>query len=105
VPREIRRRQVRRKNIPLILVPIVSAILFLRPTSSEKFLARPGYRVTPYIRVNAPLVALTRVRIVDGTGAAPALNSTVIFSHGKIQSISGSDSTRWRVRPRSRPDP
>jgi imidazolonepropionase-like amidohydrolase len=84
---------MRRKNIPLILVAIVSAILFLRPTLPEKFPAWPGYRVTPYIRVNAPLVALTHVRIVDGTGATPVPNSTVIFSHGKIQFISGSDST------------
>jgi imidazolonepropionase-like amidohydrolase len=84
---------MQRKNIPLILVVIVAAFLFLRPTLSEKFPAWPGYRIAPYIRVKDPIVALTHVRIIDGTGAAPLQNSTMILSHGKIQSISGSNST------------
>lgn len=33
--------------------------------------AWPGYGVKTYIRVSAPLVALTHVRVIDGTGSAP----------------------------------
>jgi imidazolonepropionase-like amidohydrolase len=84
---------MRRKNIPLILVVVVAAILFLRPTLSEKFPASPGYRVAPYVPVKALLVALTHVRIVDGTGTAPLQDSTVILSHGRIQSINNSETT------------
>jgi hypothetical protein len=80
---------MRRKNIPLILVVIVAAFLFLRPTLSEKLPAWPGYRVAPYVRVKAPLVALTHVRVIDGTGAAhfrmPLLYSrTAKFSRSAV---------------------
>jgi imidazolonepropionase-like amidohydrolase len=84
---------MRRKNIPLILVLVVAVLLFLRPTLSEKFPAWPGYRTAPYISVKSPLVALTHIRVVDGTGAAALQNATVILSHGKIQSVGSSDST------------
>jgi imidazolonepropionase-like amidohydrolase len=84
---------MRPKNLPLILVVIVAAFLFLRPTLSEKLPAWPGYRAAPYIRVKAPLIALIHVRVIDGTGAAPVPNSTVILSHGRIQSIVSSETT------------
>ena len=40
-----------------------------------------------FIRVEAPVVALTHVRVIDGTGAAPREDQTVVVSGGKIQSI------------------
>jgi len=46
-----------------------------------------GYSVKAYIRVNAPVVALTHVRVIDGTGAAPLEDSTVILSGGRIQAV------------------
>lgn len=38
-----------------------------------------------YVRVPGPLVALTHVRVIDGTGATPKDDQTVIISGGKIQ--------------------
>jgi hypothetical protein len=73
---------MRRENISLILVVTVAAFLFLRPTLPEKFPAWPGYRFAPYIRAKSPLVALIHVRVIDGTGAAPFQNFTVILSRG-----------------------
>ena len=49
--------------------------------------AWPGYSVKAYIRVNAPVVALTHVRVIDGTGAAPLEDFTVILSGGRIQAV------------------
>jgi imidazolonepropionase-like amidohydrolase len=40
-----------------------------------------------FIRVEAPVVALTHVRVIDGTGAAPREAQTVVISGGKIQSV------------------
>jgi imidazolonepropionase-like amidohydrolase len=40
-----------------------------------------------FIRVEAPLIALTHVRVIDGTGAEPRDDQTIIISAGKIQSI------------------
>ena len=40
-----------------------------------------------FIRVEAPVIALTHVRVVDGTGAAPRDDQTIVIADGKIQSI------------------
>ena len=40
-----------------------------------------------FIRVEAPVVALLHVRLIDGTGAAPRNDQTIIIADGKIQSI------------------
>jgi imidazolonepropionase-like amidohydrolase len=42
----------------------------------------PG--VKPFVSVDAPVIALTHVRVVDGTGAAAVENQTVVIDHGKI---------------------
>jgi imidazolonepropionase-like amidohydrolase len=43
-----------------------------------------------FVRVEAPTVALTHVRVIDGTGAAPRENQTIVISGGKIRSIEAS---------------
>jgi imidazolonepropionase-like amidohydrolase len=43
-----------------------------------------------FIRVEAPLIALTHVRVIDGTGAAPLDDQTIVIAEGKIQSIAPS---------------
>jgi imidazolonepropionase-like amidohydrolase len=43
-----------------------------------------------FIRVEAPMVVLTHVRVIDGTGAAPREDQTIVISGGKIQSIEAS---------------
>lgn len=48
--------------------------------------------VMQYVRVLAPVVALEHVRVIDGTGAAPAENQTIIIAHGKIESVGAADS-------------
>ena len=46
-----------------------------------------------FIRVEAPVIALTHVRVVDGTGAAPLEDQTIVISNGKIQSIGANATT------------
>ena len=43
-----------------------------------------------FIRVEAPVVALAHVRVIDGTGAAASDDQTIIIADGKIQSIAPS---------------
>ncbi len=45
----------------------------------------PG--VQAFVKVNAPMVALTHVRVIDGTGAAALEDQTVILSKRKIESV------------------
>jgi imidazolonepropionase-like amidohydrolase len=47
----------------------------------------PGAAVRPYVAVSAPVVALTHVRVIDGSGAAAAEDQTVVIANGTIASI------------------
>lgn len=40
-----------------------------------------------FVRVEAPVIALIGVRVIDGTGAPPLQNQTIIIADGKIKSI------------------
>ena len=40
-----------------------------------------------FIRTEAPIIALTHVRVIDGTGAPAKDDQTVVISDGKIQSV------------------
>ncbi|HEV3469447.1 MAG TPA: amidohydrolase family protein [Pyrinomonadaceae bacterium] len=40
-----------------------------------------------FVRVEAPTVVLTHVRVIDGTGAAPLEDQTIVISGGKIVSV------------------
>lgn len=44
--------------------------------------------VRGFVKVDAPVVALTRVRVIDGTGAAAREDQTVVISKKRIESVS-----------------
>jgi imidazolonepropionase-like amidohydrolase len=48
--------------------------------------------VQAFVKINAPVVALTHVRVIDGTGAAAREDQTVVLSKGKIESVSDASS-------------
>ena len=49
--------------------------------------ATPGPDVSKFLVISAPRVALRHVRIIDGTGAAPSTDQTVILVDGRIAVI------------------
>src|SRR5436190_10326431 len=49
--------------------------------------------VKSFVRVDAPLVALEHVRVIDGTGAPPAEDQTVVIQNGRIRALGSSAST------------
>ncbi len=51
-------------------------------------------QVKSFVKVDAPVVALTHVRVIDGTGAAAREDQTLVVSKGKIESISDSAAAR-----------
>jgi enamidase len=53
---------------------------------------QPQNPLAPYIKVNAPVVALTHVRVIDGTGAPPRDNQTLVVRDGTIASVGAADS-------------
>jgi imidazolonepropionase-like amidohydrolase len=48
---------------------------------------QPGPAVQPYVSIGARVVALTHVRVIDGTGAPARDNQTVVIEGGKIAAI------------------
>src|SRR5580704_12313355 len=43
-----------------------------------------GNPLRQFIKTDAPVIALTHVKIIDGTGAAPSDDQTIVISAGKI---------------------
>ena len=52
-----------------------------------------------FIRTEAPVIMLTHVRVIDGTGAAPREDQTIVISDGKIQSIEPSAKVQQTTDP------
>jgi imidazolonepropionase-like amidohydrolase len=58
--------------------------------------ARPAITdaVRPFVSVDAPVIALTHVTVIDGTGAAPRLDQTVVIDGTRIAAVGPSATTR-----------
>jgi imidazolonepropionase-like amidohydrolase len=46
-----------------------------------------------FVSVDAPLIALTHARVIDGTGAPARPDQTVVISNGKIQAVGAAQTT------------
>ena len=47
-----------------------------------------------YVSVSEPVVALTNVTVIDGTGAAPKPNQTVVIQNGRIAEVGAASSVK-----------
>jgi imidazolonepropionase-like amidohydrolase len=63
--------------------PALAWCLAALPASAAE---RPAL-VRPFIAVDAPTLALTHVRVIDGTGAPPAADQTVLVANGRIEAV------------------
>ena len=52
--------------------------------------------VRAFVKEDAPVIALTHVRVIDGTGAAPRADQTVVIADGKIIALGDAPSTKIR---------
>src|SRR5262245_30599872 len=76
------RRPTFRTPLTLLAVAAATAVVFTQPKFSDA--------VRGFIKVDAPVVALTNVRVIDGTGAAARAGQTVVISNGAITAIGDS---------------
>ncbi len=51
--------------------------------------AEPGEAVAPFVQVRSKTIVLRHVRVIDGTGAQPLEDRTVIIENGRIMAIGG----------------
>ena len=66
---------------------ITTALFLLFIISIVGLAQGPNADRQQFIRAEAPVVALTHVRVIDGTGAAPLEDQTIVISDGKITAI------------------
>src|ERR1039458_6761784 len=71
---------------------LVVAILLMLACSVALVAQALSPQVRGFVKVDAPMIALTHVRVIDGTGAAAREDQTVVISKGKIESVSDSAS-------------
>ncbi len=69
------------RNVSLILFCCLIAVA-LSPAQTL------SQQVKAFVKVDARTVALTHVRVIDGTGAPAREDQTIILNHGKIESVS-----------------
>lgn len=65
-----------RNKLALLLILSIASTTFAQTPERQQF-----------IRTEAPVIALTHVRVIDGTGAPAKENQTIVISDGKIQSV------------------
>ena len=69
-----------RHQRPLLLVSCAFALVTVVP-------AHPQSPLADLIRENAPVIAITHVSVIDGTGAPAEADQTVLLRDGKIDSV------------------
>src|SRR5712692_110783 len=67
---------------------IASCLLTMNLVSGQTI----SLQVHQFVKVDAPVVALTHVRVIDGTGASARDDQTIILSKGKIESVADAGS-------------
>ena len=70
----------------MLLSLIFSAAPQLRAQTADSL--APGVR--EFVKVSAPVIALTHARVIDGTGSPARNDQTIIISGGEIQSVGDS---------------
>ncbi len=72
-----------RRFIPTALL----LLLWIIPTEAAAQATDLSEDVLEYVAVDAHVVALTHVRVVDGTGSAPTEDQTIILQNGQISAV------------------
>ena len=81
-------------RLPLRFIPagglLAAALAFAAPAVAQEA-ARPAPKLSDavrvYVTVDSPVVALTHVRVVDGTGAPAAEDQTIVIENGVIGDV------------------
>lgn len=68
-------------------IALIIALGSLPGIAGAQAQAGPSTQVRQVVAVPEPVVAITHVRVVDGTGAAPMEDQTIVLSNGKIQAV------------------
>jgi hypothetical protein len=62
----------------------LAAILLFAASSANAQQVAPASK---FIRENAPVIAVTHVQLIDGSGAPAQADQTIVMDHGKIVAV------------------
>jgi imidazolonepropionase-like amidohydrolase len=68
-------------------MPQIRSWLSLALGLSSTLAAQQPNAVKEYVTVSDPVIVLTNATVIDGTGAAPAKNETIVIQNGKIAQV------------------
>ena len=74
-----------------IALPVIAASV-LATAASAQSVASMSKTTRDFVTVSEPVVALTNATIIDGTGAAPKANQTIVIRDGKIADVGATGS-------------
>lgn len=77
----------------LLLVAFVTGIFWPSLCSAQDSVKALSPEVQKFVRVADPVVALTHVRVIDGTGAPAAEDQTLVIERGRISALGSSSNT------------
>ena len=77
-----------------IALTSVATIAAAQPSSGARGRPTLATAVRAYVAVDTPTVALTHVRVIDGTGAPPKTDQTVVVENGRIAAIGDASQVR-----------
>jgi imidazolonepropionase-like amidohydrolase len=69
--------------LSVLCLPTLSA----QPSPGKPAAAPPPNEIRDMIRTDAPVIALTHARVIDGTGSAPRADQTIVISGGRIAAV------------------
>ena len=73
---------------------LLCCVLLLPLLAASQQSSKPSPALRPFVREDAPVVALTHVRVIDGTGSAARADQMLVLSGGKILTLGPADSTK-----------
>jgi predicted amidohydrolase len=76
------------------VLPVLSILLAATLSAYPLGAQTASPNVQRFISVEDPVVALTHVRVVDGTGAEPVADQTVVIANGRISAIGPTGSAK-----------
>ncbi len=79
---------MRKFSLPLLCFILLPSLVWSQAAS------KLSPRVRPFVREDAPKIALTHVRVIDGTGAAARAEQTLLIEDGKIAAMGDSATTK-----------
>jgi imidazolonepropionase-like amidohydrolase len=78
---------------PSLFLAIFACTGFLSPLLPAQETPKFSAEVRKFISVEAPEIAITHVRVIDGTGAAPLDDQTLVIRGGKIEAMGDASKT------------